>query len=475
MVSSVDQLSNLLLQLRLVTDAELNQARALIRTESTDEFLSQLVRRQLLTDFQVDRLKAGDTGILVVGGRKLLYRNASGSFARLYRACSLKDGSMVGIKLLRERWAKDKEIVQLFHREGELGQRLKHPNIVPIFESGTDREHHYLAMEFIEGGNLRDFLKIRRKLAPAEACRFAIDIARGLDYALRFGIAHRDLKTTNVLMSSTGVAKLIDFGLAADESLLNRAGTDLQQALEYSTLEKNSGAPPNDPRSDLFFLGTILYEMVTGELPYPRTRDREERKRFSRYRDIRPVTSIDRYLPQSVAGTIDQLLQTNPQMRYQTPAEVISALEDAIRSLGGGTSTAGEPKGDAAAAARPSTVLIVENRPKQQDMLRDYLSNRGYRVLMLSDIDRALARLRVQPPDCLVLVGEVIGDRIIDDFRKAADASLRNAPAVIAVLSEKQVDRREEVSSVNGRTGVLVQPITLRDLRKQIETTLEKR
>ena len=474
MVSSVDQLSNLLLQLRLLSDAELNQARALIRTESTDEFLSQLVRRQLLTDFQVDRLKAGDTSILVVGGRKLLYRNASGSFARLYRACSLKDGSMVGIKLLRERWAKDKEIVQLFHREGELGQRLKHPNIVPIFESGTDREHHFLAMEFVEGGTLRDFLKIRRKLAPAEACRFALDIARGLDYALRFGIAHRDLKTTNVLMSSTGVAKLIDFGLAADESLLNRAGTDLQQALEYSTLEKNSGAPPNDPRSDLFFLGTILYEMVSGELPYPRTRDREERKRFSRYRDIRPVTSIDRYLPPSVAGIIDQLLQTNPQMRYQTPAEVIGALEDAIRSLGGGTSPAGagESKGDA--AARPSTVLIVENRPRQQDMLRDYLSNRGYRVLMLSDVDRALARLRVQPPDCLVLVGEVIGDRIVDDFRKAADGSLRNAPAVIAVLSEKQVDRRDEVSSVNGRTGVLVQPITLRDLRKEIEATLEK-
>src|SRR6218665_1389137 len=132
-------------------------------------------------------------------------------------------------------------------------------------------------MEFVEGGNLRDFLKIRGKLAPAEACRFALDIARGLEYALKFGIAHRDLKSTNVLMSSTGVAKLIDFGLAADESLLNRAGTDLQQALEYSTLEKGSGAPPNDPRSDLFFLGTILYEMVAGQEPYPRTRDREER------------------------------------------------------------------------------------------------------------------------------------------------------------------------------------------------------
>lgn len=474
MVHSVDEISNTLLRHRLVSDNELMRARSDLRTESADEFLSLLIRRQILTDFQVDRIRAGETGILVIGGNKLLYRNASGSFARLYRGASLKDGSVVGIKLLRERWAKDKEFVALFHREGDLGQRLKHPNIVPIYESGTDREYHYLAMEFVEGGNLRDFLKIRGKLAPEEACRFALDIARGLEYALKFGIAHRDLKSTNVLMSSTGVAKLIDFGLAADESLLNRAGTDLQQALEYSTLEKGSGAPPNDPRSDLFFLGTILYEMVAGQEPYPRTRDREERKRFSRYRDIRPVTSVDRNLPMSVAGIVDQLLQTSPQHRFQTPTEVVAALEDALRSLG--VETSGGPKAEASGTPKPSSVLIVENRPKQQDMLRDYLTNRGYRVLMVSDPDRALARLKTQPPDCLVLVGEVIGDRIVDDFRKASDASIRNRPAVIAVLSEKQVDRKGEVeSSANGRTGVLVQPITLRDLRQLIQKTLESR
>jgi serine/threonine protein kinase len=474
MALSVDEITTTLIRHRLVSESDLRQVTSLLREDSADEFLNLLMRRDLLTDFQVDRIKAGEPDILVVGGCKLMYRNASGSFARLYRACYLQDGGMVAMKILRERWAKDPDMVKLFHREGDLGARLKHPNIVPVYKSGTDREFHFISMEFVEGGNLRDFMKIRKKLAPAEACRFTLDMARGLEYALKFGIAHRDFKSTNVLMSASGMAKLIDFGLAADESLLNRAGTDLQQALEYSTLEKGSNAPSNDPRSDLFFLGTIFYEMVTGEPPYARTRDREERKRFSRYRDIRPVTSIDPRLPMSVAGIIDRLLQTNPNLRFQTPTEVIDALQTAMKTLGGeGSAAPSEPA--ESDAPKTSSVLIVENRPKQQDMLRDYLSNRGYRVLMLSDVDRALARLKTQPPDCLVLLGEVIGDRIVKDFAAATNDSLRNRPAVVAVLSEKQGDLKSKFDSMPARANVLQQPVTLRDLRHQIQATLEQK
>lgn len=475
---TVEDLSNSIARLKLLSDAELLQARSAVRTEAPGEFLDYLVRRQMLTDFQADRLKGGEHDILVVGGCKLLYRNASGSFARLYRACSMSDGSMVGIKLLRERWAKDADFVRLFHREGEIGQKLKHPNIVPIYRCGTDREFHYLAMEFVEGGNLRDFLKIRKKLVPLEACKYALQLAGALEYALRFGFTHRDLKPTNVLMSSTGIVKLIDFGLAADDSLLNRAGTDLQQAVEYSTLEKGSGAPTNDPRSDLFFLGTILYEMLTGQKPYASTKDREERKRFGRYRDIPFVTSIDRHIPPDVATVVDNLLQINPAMRYQTPGLVVAALQKAIVSLGGpsGAADAASSEGGAeSSGARSPTVLIVENRPKQQDMLRDYLSNRGYRVLMLSDVDRAMSRLKNQPPDCLVLVGEVVGDRIVSDFKTAADDLLATKPAVVALLSEKQVGLQDGLSPNSARTQVLVQPVTLRELRRRIQQSLEAR
>src|SRR5690606_35238073 len=128
-------------------------------TAKAEDLLNALERKHLLTTFQVDRIRKGDIENLVLGGYKLLYRNASGSFARVYRACSVVDGRMVGVKVLRERWSNDRETIDLFRREGEIGQRLKHPNIVPIYGYGRQGNIHYISMEFVEGGNLRDFLK----------------------------------------------------------------------------------------------------------------------------------------------------------------------------------------------------------------------------------------------------------------------------------------------------------------------------
>src|SRR5690606_27344963 len=126
--------------------------------------------------------------------------------------------------------------------------RLKHKNIVPIYECAQQGSTHYIVMEFVEGGNLRDFIKIRGKLEPLEALRYGMQMAEALAYANGLGITHRDMKTTNVLMSSQGIVKLIDFGLATDDSVLRRIGsTSFAQALEYSTLERFTGAPENDP------------------------------------------------------------------------------------------------------------------------------------------------------------------------------------------------------------------------------------
>ena len=263
-------------------------------------------------------------------------------------------------------------------------------------------------MEFVEGGNLRDFIKIRKQLEPVEAMKYGLDIARGLEYALTQGITHRDMKTTNVLMSSQGVAKLIDFGLAADDSFFNRPGSpDLAQALEYSTLERNTNAPSNDPRSDLFFVGTILYELISGQPPYPRTRDREERKQFSRYRDIRPLAGVMPTLDWHVASLVDRLVQINPGQRFQSPTELASDLETVLKHLGHKPAETGrQPSKE----SETPTILCVESRPKRQDVLREYFSKHGYRLLLMGDIDRALNRLKNNPPDGLILFGDIIGD-----------------------------------------------------------------
>ena len=469
---SLDDLVALLTRLNLVDAGELQHAlgqRPPLQT--AEELLDLLERRQLLTRFQTERIRKSETDGLVLGQLKLQYRNASGSFARVYRACSIPAGDMVGVKVLRERWASDPEMVRLFHREGEIGQRLKHRNIVPVYGVFVQGKFHYITMEFVEGGNLRDFLKIRGKLSPQEACRYTLDMAQALDYALGMGITHRDMKMTNVLMSSQGVAKLIDFGLAADESLIRRLGTsDLQQAVEYTTLERGSGAPQNDPRSDLFFLGVILYELLSGVPPYPRTRDVEERKRFHRYRDVRPVTALEPALPRRVAALVDRLIQINPAERFQSPAQVAHEVRGTLAEFDQRTVAPAESDGDEACS-----VLCVENRPKQQDLLRQYLSRHGYRVLLLNDVDRALSRLRQQSPDCVLLMGDAIGDRVVEDFQRALMLSRDRFMVTVLVLGEKQTHLHPTVPNDNPLGRILKQPLRLRDLRAAISDGLDVR
>ena len=462
----LDSLVDQIIRLRLAAPEVVQGVRAQLASPSSESFVDQLVKQQILTDFQVDRLRNGDADGLVMGDCKLMYRVASGSFARFYRGESVTTGKQIGIKVLRDRWASDPDFVSLFRREGEIGKRLQHPNIVPIYDVGSDGKFHFLLMEFVEGGNLRDFQKIRKKFAPLETLRFAVDILKGLDYALRQGITHRDLKMTNVLMSSTGVAKLIDFGLAADDSMISRAaGGELQNALEYATLEKNTGAPRNDPRSDLYFLGGILFELLTGQPPYARTRDRDERKSFQRYRDIPPVETIDPAIPKPVSAIVNRLMAIDPLQRYQTPTEVLGEIQRTIQSMAGNVREEG---------GKP-TVLCLESRPKHQDFFRDYLASRGFQVIIISDPQRALKRIAEQPPESLLVLGETVGDNVADYFTQAIRAGRDSKMAGVVVLAETQKHLAAAISVPPGRARILYQPINLRDVRREIELAIEAR
>ncbi len=462
----LDQLVDQIIRLRLASPEVVKGIRAQLASPSVESLFDQLVKQQALTEFQAERLRNGDPEGLVLGDCKLMYRVASGSFARFYRGESVTTGKQLGIKVLRDRWSNDSDFISLFRREGEIGKRLQHPNIVPIYDVGSDGKFHFLLMEFVEGGNLRDFLKIRKKFSPSETLRFAADILKGLEYALRQGITHRDLKMTNVLMSSTGVSKLIDFGLAADDQMISRIGGGaLQNALEYSTLEKNTGAPKNDPRSDLYFMGGILFELLTGQPPYARTRDRDERKSFQRYRDIPPVETIDPALPRAVAAIVNRLMDIDPLHRFQTPTEVLGEVQRILQTLGG---NAREEPG------KP-TVLCLESRPKHQDFFRDYLASRGFQVVIISDPQRALKRITDQPPECLLVLGETVGDSVAEFFTQAIRAGRDSKMAGVVVLAETQKHLANAISVPPGRARVLHQPVNLRDVRREIELAIEAR
>ncbi len=492
--AEVNQIRETLLKLRLADQRQLDECLIGPAAASAEIFLQTLERKGLITSYQSSQLKKGDQSGLVLGHYALLYHNASGSFARVFRAKDLNTGQMLGLKVLRSRYTKNPKSIAEFKREAELGKTLKHDNIVPIYEVGQDQGEYYLSMEFVEGGNLRDFINIRKKLSVEEASKATYEMALGLQYALEKGLTHRDLKLTNVLMSTRGVAKLVDFGLAGlDPTAQNDANVSesAQRAIEYATLEKNTGVSRNDPRSDLYFLGGIYYELLTGIPPLPRTRSAEERSEFHRYANVIPVRQHDPSLPIGVAAVIEKLMHINPKVRYQTAGEVISDLRslmddyNAIPPLAAKTSTLSSPptgapaesllaEAPAAPANNAPIVLCVEMRMKHQDVLRAYLTKHGYRVLMFSDISRAVSRvLNGNPPAAVLIMGDGVGEAAVTGFQTLSKKSSPESMTCLLMLSEKQSELYETATKYTTKScRVLRQPLTLRDLHHEIRAGL---
>lgn len=474
---TTDELARELVRIRLVTEDQIaacHQTQPV--TSEPESLLKGLEAQHVLTAYQSGKLRTGEQAPLVLGEYKLQYQNASGSFARVFRGAPLDAGDdrRIAVKVLRQRFLDDPKSIEHFHREAELCRKLVHPNVVPIYDVGTEDEWHYFTMEFVEGGNLRDFIRIRKKLKPLEVLRCGCDMAEGLKYALSQGMTHRDFKMSNVLMSTRGVAKLVDFGLAGDST----TGEDESvHAIEYATLEKNTRAPLNDPRSDLFFLGGVLYELSSGASPWKRTADAAVRKQFSRYSGVRPLQKADPNTPPRLAEIVDQLLRVNPQERYQSADDLLVDMRSCLSELGGGQESAqsGTASTEGTAAKKPpriSTVLCVEYRPKQQDVLREYLSKHGFRVLMLSSWDRALTRIRNNPPDCVLLMGDAIDGRHEEVYDEAIRWSkLQNFGCVVVLRSVEADLQNSLVMHASSRT--LTQPTRLRDVRTSIVESLQ--
>ncbi len=468
-----------LVKLRLITAGQLEEAKRASTEKTAEALIAALERAQNITPYQAGKLRAGEFDALVLGDYRLTYQNASGSFARVFRAESLTNGRVVALKLLRARHASDVKEVAQFFREARLVQKLQHRNIVPIYDIGSEGDNHFFTMEFVEGGNLRDFLAVRKKLSPSEATRYTLDVAEGLAFAMANGVTHRDLKLSNVLITTTGIAKLVDFGLAGEDT--PGGGAD-QRAVEYATLEKSTGAPADDPRSDVFFLGAIYYELLTGQPPWPYSRNRDERKQVHRYRDVTPVDQLDPSLPPRVVSVVEKLMAWEPAERYQTAAEAAADLKAVLKELGEpslpgtlpGADETEEPGEPSVPKDKPApSVLFVESRPKRQDLLRDYLSKRGFRPMFLSDPKRALARLEKNPPDAVVFMGELVGNDLPDLFARVQALTSELALVAVFVLSEKQRERHPEFEELP-TCRILTQPLILRELRRQLQLGLKE-
>src|SRR6516165_10389939 len=281
-----------ILKLGLVTEHQLAEVHEEIGDNpDLSHLISILERKSYMTPWQRGKVLKGDFDGLFLGGYRLLYKIASGSFGRVFRADDPRDGRVVAVKVLRRRWSEDQRRIDLFIREGKVGLALKHPNIVEVLAINRDSSsgQYYLVMEFVEGGNLREILQIRKKLTVAESLRIIEDCANGLAYAYARGMTHRDIKLTNLLISSQGECKLVDFGLAEFFASFSKEEEKVDRTVDYAGLERATGVKTGDVRSDIYFLGVVLYEALTGRPPILMTRDRHARMRKERFEQVQPI------------------------------------------------------------------------------------------------------------------------------------------------------------------------------------------
>ena len=471
---TAEQFAQRALDVGIVSESQLREVWSELGTRNVEvETIKQVMMgRGLVTNYQIDRLLQGFKTGYFYGEYKVLYLVGAGTFARVYRATHRKTNELFALKVLRKSMSDDLKNTDQFRREGELGATLKHPNIVAIHEVYSKGKTHYIVMDFVEGHNLRDFFKIRGRFEPVEATRITTDIAAGLNFAFQQGVTHRDLKMSNVLLSSSGEAKLVDFGLAA---VGGAEGDDLNpRTIDYAGLERATNVRKDDTRSDIFFLGCIYYQLMSGVPALAETRERAQRLMKSRYQEVRPITEIRPELPLHFVRVVNKALEFDPARRYQTPGEMLTDLKLATKRVAERaenpdakpTDKALEGLGD---DGEPKRLMVVEADTKMQDLLRELFKKNGYRVLVTADPERLFQRFDENPQmaDVLLISSGKIGAEALEAFQRLPSGpSTREVPAVL-LLGDEQGGWADQIEACSHRT-VLAMPVKGSALRQAV-------
>jgi serine/threonine-protein kinase len=264
----------------------------------------------------------------VLDGRYLLEESlGSGGMGEVYRAHDEVLGRDVALKVLRSHYAGDEEFAERFRREARSAAGLSHPIIVQIYDRGeTDDGTSYIAMEYVPGGTLKEQIERRGTFGVHEAAGAAIQIAEALEAAHERGVIHRDIKPQNVLVTPSGDMKVTDFGIArAASAVTNSASSAVFGTAGYISPEQALGEPVS-PASDLYSLGVVLYEMLTGELPY--TADNSIAVCMKHVTEpLRPPKTLNPAIPERMDALVARLLAKDPAYRYTSAAGLLTDLE----------------------------------------------------------------------------------------------------------------------------------------------------
>jgi serine/threonine protein kinase len=276
-----------------------------------------------------------------IGKYRLLAHIATGGMGSVFKARDEQLARVVALKVLAADLCKNPVLVERFKREARHAARLSHKNIVTVYESDEADGHHYIAMEYIDGVDLSEYIKRKKVIHPEEARRIVIQACKALEHAYSMGITHRDIKPSNFLLANEEGrcrVKLTDLGLARmtndEEFRVTRAGTTVG-TVDYMAPEQARDSTLADVRSDIYSLGCTLYHMLAGQPPFA---DGGIGERVYKHIAAEPVDVrlFNSQVTASLWTVLRRMLAKHPDDRFQTPTEVI----DALRSIRDGKSPA---------------------------------------------------------------------------------------------------------------------------------------
>jgi eukaryotic-like serine/threonine-protein kinase len=362
-IRSVPELVAALQEYQLLDPALLEEAQRELIKEDTNllDLAGQLVERQWLTAYQVDRLMQGRGQDLLVGSYRLIEPIGEGGMGQVFKALHQRLNRVVALKLIRpECLSQDPEAVKRFQREARAAAQLTHPNVVIVYDAAQVDGNYFIAMEYVEGTDLARLVRESGPLPVPDACDYIRQAALGLQHAFECGMVHRDIKPSNLLLtvaslrgSAMGLSgggafaagpnapgqkprnliKILDLGLArlaqssdpgASFSTLTRDGSVIGTP-DYISPEQARNAHRVDIRADLYSLGCTLYYLLTGLAPFP-TGSVVEKLLMHQKEQPRPAEELRPGIPADVLAILRKMMAKRPDERYPGPLEVVQAL-----------------------------------------------------------------------------------------------------------------------------------------------------
>lgn len=250
----------------------------------------------------------------------------SGGMANVYKALCHRLNRYDAVKIMRDETAANTELRRRFRAESQAVAMLSHPNIVSVYDVSHSDDVEYIVMELIDGITLKQYLQKKSVLDPSEVLDFTIQTAKALEHAHSKGIIHRDIKPQNIMLLKDGMIKVADFGIASLENTIEENNGETVGSVHYIAPEQARGEAP-DTRSDIYSLGIVMYEMLTGKLPYVGNSDVEV---AVKHMNTDPVTPRDIVpsIPEELERICLKAMNSNIDERYQSASEMLADLEE---------------------------------------------------------------------------------------------------------------------------------------------------